>query len=97
VNLLNNALEHSPAGGRIEIVCGSDASCGRAAVIDHGTGIPAALLPELFTRFRSSKATGHGIGLTLSRRILRSHGGDLVHEATPSGGATFTLRFPASP
>lgn len=96
VNLLNNALEHSPAGSRIEIVCGSEASGGRAAVIDHGTGVPAAVLPELFTRFRSGKATGHGIGLTLSRRILRSHGGDLVHEPTPSGGATFTLRFPSA-
>jgi signal transduction histidine kinase len=94
VNLVINGVEHSPQGGRIEIVCGSDASGCRAAVIDHGAGVPAAVIPELFTRFRSGKAAGHGIGLTLSRRILRSHGGDLVHEPTPGGGATFTLRFP---
>ena len=94
VNLLKNAVEHSPAGSRIEIICGGDASGYRVSVIDHGAGVPDAAIPELFTRFRSTKATGHGIGLTLSRLILRSHGGDLVHEPTPGGGATFTLQFP---
>jgi len=95
VNLLVNALDHSPAGGRIEIAVGHDAAGRQAAVIDHGAGVPTTLLPELFTRHHSAKAAGHGIGLALSRRILRSHGGDLVHEPTPGGGATFTLRFPA--
>lgn len=96
VNLIINAVEHSPAGGRIEIVVSRDASSCRAAVIDHGAGVPAAAVSELFTRFRSGKTAGHGIGLTLSRRILRSHGGDLVHEPTAGGGATFTLRFPSA-
>ena len=94
VNLFINGVEHSPEGGRIEIVVGRDDSGCRAAVIDHGAGVPATLLPELFTRYRSGKAAGHGIGLALCRRILRSHGGDLVHEPTTEGGATFILRFP---
>lgn len=94
VNLLVNGVEHSAPGNQIEIVVGRDASGCRAAVIDHGAGVPDAALPELFTRFRSGKTAGHGVGLALSRRILRSHSGDLAHELTPGGGATFTLRFP---
>ncbi|NQW48620.1 MAG: HAMP domain-containing histidine kinase, partial [Planctomycetes bacterium] len=94
VNLLVNAVEHSGPGDQIEIVVGHDASGCRAAVIDHGAGVPEAAIPELFTRFRSGKPAGHGVGLALSRRILRSHSGDLGHELTPGGGATFILRFP---
>jgi signal transduction histidine kinase len=64
-------------------------------VIDHGPGVPAAVLPRLFDRFGSGKVSGgHGIGLALSRRIARSHEGDLVHEATPGGGATFVVLLP---
>ena len=67
------------------------------AVIDHGPGVPVLALPKLFDRFHSGKASGgHGIGLALSRRIARSHGGDLVHEATPGGGATFVLFLPSA-
>jgi signal transduction histidine kinase len=95
VNLVSNGVEHSSEGGRIEIIAGLDASGGRVAVIDHGAGVSDTMLPELFTRFRSGKVAGHGIGLALCRRILRSHGGDLVHEPTTGGGATFSLRFPA--
>lgn len=96
VNLLANAVEHSPDSGRIELVAGGDNAGRRIAVVDHGTGVAAADVPFLFERFHSGKtAGGHGIGLALSRRILRSHGGELTHTATPGGGATFTLRFPA--
>jgi two-component system sensor histidine kinase MprB len=53
------------------------------------------VLPRLFDRFGSGKVSGgHGIGLALSRRIARSHEGDLVHEATPGGGATFVVLLP---
>lgn len=95
VNLLTNAIEHGVTGDRIEIVLtGQDPVC-RLAVIDHGPGVPAAVLPRLFDRFGSGKVSGgHGIGLALSRRIARSHEGDLVHEATPGGGATFVVLLP---
>jgi len=96
VNLLVNAVEHSPSSGRIEIECGCDSAGCRVAVVDHGAGVAADDLPKLFERFHSGKPSGgHGIGLALSQRILHSHGGDLVHEPTAGGGATFVARFPA--
>ena len=97
VNLLTNAVEHGATGDRIEVTLATGASRCRMAVIDHGPGVPALALPKLFDRFHSGKASGgHGIGLALSRRIARSHGGDLVHEATPGGGATFVLFLPSA-
>ena len=66
------------------------------AVIDHGQGVSAEELPHLFERFHTGTPEGgHGVGLALSRLIMRSHGGDLEHERTPGGGATFVLHFPA--
>lgn len=97
VNLLANAVEHSSAAGRIEIAAGGDEAGCRIDIVDHGGGIAPADVPFLFKRFRSGKPEGgHGIGLAISRRILQSHGGSLTHAATPGGGATFTLRFPAA-
>lgn len=96
VNLLGNAVDHGAPGDRIEVVVAADAPSCRVAVIDHGPGVAAALIPGLFEQARSGKVSGgHGIGLELSRRIARSHGGDLLHEPTPGGGATFILRLPA--
>lgn len=96
VNLLVNAVEHSPADATIEVVVEDDPGACRVAVVDHGAGVSAQDLPQLFERLHSGKPGGHGIGLTLSRLIARSHGGDIVHEPTPGGGATFSLRLPRS-
>jgi two-component system OmpR family sensor kinase len=98
VNLLTNAIDHGATGDRIEVTLAIEASRCRMAVIDHGPGVPLPAVAKLFDRFQSGKAFGgHGIGLALSRRIARSHGGDLFHQATPGGGATFVLDIPAMP
>lgn len=97
VNLLANAVEHSPAGGSIEVTVGADAMASLVAVIDHGPGVAAADLQHLFERFRSGRPDGgHGVGLALARVIARGHGGDVHYVATPGGGATFTVRFPTA-
>ena len=98
VNLLGNAVEHSPAGRSIEVeLIAGPAGC-RLAVIDHGQGVAATEIPHLFERFHTGKpGGGHGVGLALSRLIMRSHGGDLEYESTLGGGATFVLRFPPLP
>jgi signal transduction histidine kinase len=95
VNLLVNAVEHSPEGNCVRIVPSVGPSGCRITVVDHGTGVADADLPRLFERFHSGKPSGgHGVGLALSRLIMRSHGGDVEYTPTPGGGATFTLRFP---
>jgi two-component system OmpR family sensor kinase len=96
VNLLTNAIDHSPAGGRVEFVASESPAGRRVSVVDHGSGVSADEAPRLFEHFHTGRpAGGHGIGLALSRRIMRAHGGDLIHEPTFGGGATFTLVFPA--
>ncbi|MDP9236153.1 MAG: HAMP domain-containing histidine kinase [Chloroflexota bacterium] len=99
-NLLDNAFRHTPRGGRIE------AGVRRAApgfaefyVTDSGTGIAADQLRHVFDRFyRSSGDTpgsGVGLGLTISREIVRAHGGEIRAESSP-GGATFAFTLPSS-
>ena len=95
VNLLVNAVDHSPAGGTIQFSARVVTAGHHVAVVDHGSGVAAADVPRLFENFHTGRPSGgHGIGLALSRRIMRSHGGDIVHEPTPGGGATFMLSFP---
>jgi signal transduction histidine kinase len=97
VNLFLNALDAMPNGGRLEIDL--EPAPGGGALIrvaDTGPGIPADILPRLFTPFASSKSTGTGLGLSISRRIIEEHGGDLSGGNRPDGGAVFTIRLPAS-
>jgi len=63
-------------------------------VSDNGHGIAAESLENVFIPFYSTKKTGTGIGLSLSRQIMRRHGGDITLASEPGAGATFTLRFP---
>ena len=102
-NLLANAVGHSPAGAEVRIEAGRAAGGCVIRVIDHGPGVSAEDATQIFDRFFSSPTAagpsgrGHGVGLSLSREIMRSHGGDLDFSPTPGGGATFITRFPADP
>lgn len=94
-NLLDNALRYTPVGGSVRVTCGSDANGARFTIADTGPGIPAADLPNLFTPLfrgetsRNRRTGGAGLGLTIARRILRAHGGDLTASNAPEGGAVF--------
>ncbi len=97
VNLFLNALDAMPKGGRLEVELESAANGGaRLAVHDTGTGIPPEMAGRLFTPFATTKPTGTGLGLSLSSRILKEHGGDVTAGNRPQGGASFVVTLPGS-
>jgi two-component system, NtrC family, sensor histidine kinase HydH len=96
VNLLLNALDAMPGGGRLEIELWPALDGGvRVRVADTGPGIPDDVLDRLFEPFVSTKATGTGLGLSISRRIVEEHEGTICVQNRPEGGACFTIRLPA--
>ena len=99
VNLLQNALDFSPAGG--EVVFASSREPGRVvfSVEDRGPGVPDYALPRVFERFYSLPRPGStrkstGLGLTLVREIAHLHGGDAAVDNRPEGGARASLWVP---
>jgi PAS domain S-box-containing protein len=96
LNLVLNALDAMPYGGVVEV----DLRPPRdghveLSVRDTGPGIAPHILPKVFETFVSSKETGIGLGLPVSRRIAEDHGGSLTAYNLPAGGACFALRLPA--
>jgi two-component system sensor histidine kinase BaeS len=96
-NLLDNALRHTPDGGKIEVSLTSTAQQVVLSVHDSGAGIPEDALPFIFERFyradrsRSRAEGGTGLGLAIARQLAEAHGGNLSAANHPLGGAVFTL------
>lgn len=93
LNLVLNAVQAMPDGGRLEI---RTARCDGALVVefsDSGPGIPAEILPKIFNPFFTTRQTGNGLGLAISQRIVQAHGGQ-VEVDTSERGATFRVRLP---
>jgi two-component system, NtrC family, sensor histidine kinase HydH len=98
VNLILNALDAMPLGGRLTVTL-TPADCGGLVVRveDSGAGIATDICDRLFTPFTTTKPTGTGLGLSISRRIIQEHGGDIAAENRKEGGARFTIRLPGVP
>jgi len=99
LNVVTNALDavedRPDAVVTITAAVDADARLVRIAVADTGAGMPPETLTDIFTLFVSTKGSrGTGLGLTVSRKILREHGGDIRAESTEGSGSTFTLEFP---
>ncbi|NNF69446.1 MAG: HAMP domain-containing histidine kinase [Acidimicrobiia bacterium] len=99
VNLLGNALTHTPAGGTVTVRSGSEGTVSFVEVIDTGVGIVPDQLPHIFERFYripdATRTAGRGIGLTIARSLARAHGGDVEASSPGSGkGATFRVTVP---
>ncbi len=93
-NLIANAIEALPAGGLIKVSASASGGEVVASVEDSGPGIPAEIANELFQPFvTAGKRNGLGLGLTLARKTVISHGGDLWVE-TANPGARFKMRLP---
>ncbi len=94
VNLTLNALDVMPSGGILEVIVASTHAGAEISVHDTGPGIPPEMMPRLFEPFVSTKETGVGLGLLISRRIVEEHGGRLSAANGSDGGACFTVVLP---
>jgi two-component system, OmpR family, heavy metal sensor histidine kinase CusS len=103
-NLISNALQHTPRGGRIQVsaVAGNGRTI-RIRVQDTGCGIGQEHLPRIFNRFyradaaRSSSSAGTGLGLAIVKSIMELHGGSVSAESEVGTGTTITLAFSGEP
>jgi two-component system OmpR family sensor kinase len=100
-NLLDNALTHTPAGGRIVLAAVHDPGQIRISVVDEGPGFPVDFLPAAFVPFQRADPSrrrdggGAGLGLAIVRMIAVAHGGDATAANRPGGrGATVSLTIP---
>jgi signal transduction histidine kinase len=105
LNLLTNARQAMPHGGRIIIRIAPDAATGTVdlTVRDTGTGIPPEVLPRIFDRYFSTKQGpdasgkgGTGVGLAACLEIIEAHQGKIRVESTVGVGTAFTLKLPAA-
>lgn len=96
-NVLSNAAAHTPEHTGVDIACRAGRDRIRLAILDHGPGIPAEVLPNLFTKFyRSPNAPtgGVGLGLPIAKAIVESHGGTIFVAAGTTQGACFVIELP---
>ena len=100
LNLVSNAVRHTPAGGGIAISFQSEpASVGTAQQVlvefaDTGCGIPSGRIDHIFKQGFSGNGNSAGLGLAVCERIMKEHGGGILAANGTHGGAKFTLRFP---
>ena len=98
INLVKNALEAAEFGGRIELTAESTLSNSVAICVgDNGPGIDESVRDSLFLPFVTTKSTGTGIGLALSKKIVEEHGGSIDIETSDLGGARFRIVLPVAP
>lgn len=99
VNLLANAMRHSPHGEMVKVRLRARDGQAELEVEDHGTGIAAVDLPHIFSRYYQGEAAvgrqgGLGIGLYICRETVTAHGGTVTVDSEPGRGTTFTVRLP---
>jgi signal transduction histidine kinase len=98
-NLLDNALKYTPAGGRVTLTVRAEPGAALLIVADNGPGVPPAEREAVFRRLYRGDASrsqrGLGLGLSLVKAIVESHGGTITLDDAPGGGARFTMRIPS--
>ena len=96
--LLDNAVRHTPAGGKITVGVGVDGGHGTVSVRDTGSGISHDSQQFVFDRFYqadpSREGRGLGLGLAIARGLADAHGGSIEVRSTPHVGSVFTVRLP---
>jgi signal transduction histidine kinase len=99
-NLIDNAIKYSPGGGRVDVRVSSNGAAGSIEVEDHGLGIPAHEQQRIFEKFyrldpsMTKGVGGSGLGLYISRELVRQMGGTLTVSSRYGEGSTFTVTLP---
>lgn len=101
-NLLSNATKFSPAGGTVDVVVAAVNGRVRFSVIDQGPGIAPDFQPHVFERFTQDRAAtqrrdGSGLGLSICKRIVEQHGGDIGFDSQPGLRTVFSFSIPERP
>jgi signal transduction histidine kinase len=94
LNLLHNALQATPDGGRVTVSARRDDGWVVVRVEDTGPGFPDAVRGNLFTRFQTTKPDGTGLGLVIAKRLVEEHRGRIEADNAPGGGARVTVWLP---
>jgi heavy metal sensor kinase len=100
LNLIDNAVKYTGAGGRVEVSLISDGRMASIVVRDTGSGIAPGDVERIFQPFvrldpaREGPEGGAGLGLAIAHSIVVAHGGELTVQSTPGSGSTFTIRLP---
>ena len=99
-NLLANAIQYTPRGGRIDVRLVREDSSAVLTVADTGIGISPAAAERLFEEFyrapeaKKAFTDGTGVGLSIVRRVVEIHGGEISVSAREGGGTVFRVRLP---
>ena len=103
INLLDNAIKHSPPGATVTLACQAGDERMKIGISDQGDGIPVEHLPHVFERFyrvdtsRSqdgSRSGGFGLGLAIARWAVEAHGGQIAAKSSLGKGARFEISLP---
>jgi signal transduction histidine kinase len=100
LNLVENAIKYTPAGGKVELSVERDGHQAVVAVRDTGVGMDPADVDTIFEPFvrldpaRARDTGGAGLGLSIVRSIVSTHAGTLSVESVTGAGSTFTIRLP---
>jgi signal transduction histidine kinase len=100
LNLIDNGIKYTPAGGRVTLTLQADGEWSSLRVADTGIGITREELEQIFQRFYRAPAAvdrgneGSGLGLCIARSIAEAHGGRIQVESMPRQGSVFTVLLP---
>jgi len=96
-NILINAIQAMPAGGKVTFRLSQDNDSVQIEIIDTGTGIAPEALEQIFEPYYSTKETGIGLGLAVTKKIIEEHQGTIEVESSLGTGTKFTIVLPHSP